>query len=63
MEARAVTLRFPDGDYQIVVNRHVPGIGEKMRVRGKDWRVAAVTRGVRIEVKLEPAQLPSASDR
>jgi hypothetical protein len=63
VEARAVTLRFPDGNYQVIVGRNVPDVGQKMRIQGKDWSVAAVTRGVRIEVKLEPAKLPSVSDR
>ena len=44
MEARAVTFRFPDGDYQIIVGLNVPVVGEKMRIQGKDWSVAAVTR-------------------
>jgi hypothetical protein len=44
MPAKALLIRYPDGDFEYdFTRRALPAIGETMRRKGERWRVTRIT--------------------
>jgi hypothetical protein len=61
MPAKAVLIRFPDGDYEYeATRRDIPSLGETMRRKGQLWTVTRITGDGPATVHVEPVPGESA---